>query len=52
VNPDNISVNGAALEEARTQIDDVEAATKAAPIRKPLTKAQRDFLTSAVSTTK
>jgi ubiquinone biosynthesis monooxygenase Coq7 len=45
------SDNGAAPEAPRTPEDGLEAAAKPGPLHKPLTKAQRDFLTSAVSTT-
>jgi 3-demethoxyubiquinol 3-hydroxylase len=49
--PNHLPENGVAPEASRTPKDDPEAAVKPAPLHKPLTKAQRDFLTSAVSST-
>lgn len=43
------SDTGVATEGSRTPRAGSEGTAKSAPLRKPLTKAQRDFLTSAVS---
>jgi hypothetical protein len=47
--PNHLPENGVATDASRTPKDDPKAAAKPAPLHKPLTKAQRDFLTSAVS---